>query len=89
MLPPDDRPGVTKANFDRIEKGMTLAEVQQIFGQDGEGPWFPTESKNRTYWYWDWPKVGIQFLDNCVIEKEWHNSEETILDKIRRWLRLP
>ena len=26
MLPP--RPGVTKANFDRIQEGMTLAEVE-------------------------------------------------------------
>jgi hypothetical protein len=34
MLPPG--PGVTKANFDRIEKGMTLAEVEQIFGEKGE-----------------------------------------------------
>src|ERR1035438_9324153 len=34
MLPP--RPGVTKANFDRIEKGMTRAEVEQIFGGKGE-----------------------------------------------------
>jgi hypothetical protein len=33
MLPP--RPGVTKANFDRIEKGMTLAEVEEIFGEKG------------------------------------------------------
>ena len=27
MLPPDDRPGVTKANFDRIKDGMTKPEV--------------------------------------------------------------
>ena len=30
MLPPG--PGVTKANFDRIEKGMTTAQVKEIFG---------------------------------------------------------
>jgi hypothetical protein len=27
MLPP--RPGITKANFDRIQEGMTLAEVDR------------------------------------------------------------
>jgi outer membrane protein assembly factor BamE (lipoprotein component of BamABCDE complex) len=32
MLPPG--PGVTKANFDRIEKGMTKAKVEEIFGLD-------------------------------------------------------
>ena len=30
VLPP--RPGVTKENFDRIEVGMTRAEVEKIFG---------------------------------------------------------
>jgi hypothetical protein len=29
LLPP--RPGVTKANFDRLEKGMTIEEVEAIF----------------------------------------------------------
>jgi outer membrane protein assembly factor BamE (lipoprotein component of BamABCDE complex) len=31
MLPPP--PGVTKANFDRIQEGMTRAEVEEIFGK--------------------------------------------------------
>jgi hypothetical protein len=31
LLPP--RPGVTKENFDRIEIGMTEAEVEAIFGE--------------------------------------------------------
>jgi outer membrane protein assembly factor BamE (lipoprotein component of BamABCDE complex) len=31
MLPPG--PGVTKANFDRIEKGMTRAQVEEIMGR--------------------------------------------------------
>jgi hypothetical protein len=35
LLPPDDRPGVTKANFDRIEKWMTKAQVEEIFGREG------------------------------------------------------
>ena len=33
MLPPG--PGVTKANFDRIEKGMTLAQVELLLGGTG------------------------------------------------------
>ena len=28
------RPGITKANFDRVEKGMSKAEVQAILGSD-------------------------------------------------------
>ena len=34
LLPP--RPGVTLANIERIEKGMTLAEVEKILGGPGE-----------------------------------------------------
>jgi len=32
MVPP--RAGITKANFDRIEKGMTRAEVAEILGRE-------------------------------------------------------
>src|SRR5271155_206271 len=32
LLPPP--PGVTKENFDRIENGMTRAEVEAIFGDE-------------------------------------------------------
>ena len=35
MLPP--RAGVTKANVDRIEKGMTKAEAQEIIGRPATG----------------------------------------------------
>jgi hypothetical protein len=34
LLPP--RPGVTQANFDRIEVGMTLEEVETILGGPGD-----------------------------------------------------
>ena len=39
QLPP--RPGVTRANFDRIEKGMTLAQVEEIFGKEGKSVLVP------------------------------------------------
>lgn len=79
MLPP--RPGVTKANFDRIEKGMTKAQVEEIFGGEGQ----------KTEWgrYWksdDGSGAFFQFRDHCVVYGEWYDSHETILDKIRRWL---
>jgi hypothetical protein len=85
MLPPDTRPGVTKANFDRIEMGMTLAEVEEIFGREGEPcpcpPWVIWEASGGSL-------VSIKFVDDCVLDKEWPDSKETILDKIRRWLHL-
>ncbi len=31
------KPGVTKEGFDKIENGMTLAEVEKILGSDKKG----------------------------------------------------
>jgi len=52
MLPP--RPGVTLANIERIEKGMTLAEVEKILGGPGKRfdsdplGWY--DPATNTYW---------------------------------------
>jgi hypothetical protein len=92
LLPPS--PGVTKANFERIQKGMTLAEVEEILGRkayqsvryvvDGE-------VKQETERIWaadDGSGAGVDFVDDCVTDKEWAYSHEPILHKIRRWLHL-
>ena len=94
LLPP--RPGITKANFDRIQAGMKKTEVEQIFGGKGKSSPFRALVVRRDFdggavMCWDsdigsW--AGILFVDECVLEKQWHNSNETILDRIRRWLHL-
>jgi hypothetical protein len=87
MLPPNTRPGVTKANFDRIEIGMTMAEVEEILG--GKGKSFDEDDKAFMYWDADDGSLAtIRFVDNCVPDKTWYDSDETIPDKIRRWLHL-
>jgi hypothetical protein len=113
MLPP--RPGVTKTNFDRIETGMTRAEVEDIFGGKGkEWPEFwmrsdadilkgmttqeirEIDSRERQGWdrfimRWDAndeAQAGILIQNDCVVAKQWFDSNETFLDKIRRWLHL-
>jgi hypothetical protein len=83
MLPPS--PGVTKANFDRIQDGMTRAEVEQILGGKGK------MGGVKLWRFWegnDGSEAGIAFIDDCVTEKRWTIYNETILDKIRRWLHL-
>ena len=86
MLPPG--PGVTKANFDRIREGMTYDEVEHILGQEG----IHRERREAVLYYWEadnGSQAWIQFQgDFCVVEKRWHDSDETFFDKIRRWLRL-
>jgi len=86
-LIPEGR-GVTKENFDRSQRRMTLAQVQDILGvptaQGLDGP-------NRWEMMWDNPDgnfASIYFEDGLVKWMNWHYSEENMLKKICRWLHL-
>ena len=92
MLPP--RPGVTKANFDRIEVGMQIEEVECILA----GPGFSIDKlitrdeagSGIILWqHSDGSMVMIWPADKVVAKKKWVPSQETLLNKIRRWLHLP
>jgi hypothetical protein len=86
---PPPRPGVTKANFDRIKKGMTKAEVEAIFGEKGDWPDSTAQVGQAMCWRAkDGSGAVVEFVDECVVIKQWADSHETILDKIRRWLHV-
>ena len=90
LLPPS--PGVTKANFDRIEKGMTVAEVEEIFGRGANIVTRDVVEKNDRFRAWseaDGSRADIYFMDSFVTDKHWWESNETLFDKIRRWTHLP
>src|SRR5215831_15323613 len=78
-------PGVTKENFDRIEEGMTLREVEQIFGRPGNYNWggysWQGDDGARVF-------VLFAFEGDSAGRKFWEDSTETPLDKLRRWLHL-
>jgi hypothetical protein len=81
-------PGVSKANFDRIQEGMTMAEVEEIFGGKGA----TAGMHEHTFVFWianDGSSATVDFVNDCVGAKRWHDSDETILNKIRRWLHFP
>jgi hypothetical protein len=92
MLP--ERPGVTKANFDRIQDGMTPDEVKENFGGrerdsayvDMDG--FEISSTGQNWIVDDHSHVNIRFIQGRVVEKRWVVQDETLLMKIRRWLHL-
>ncbi len=89
MLPP--RPGVTKANFGRIQEGMPLADVEGIFGRRGELWGFA--GGDRFNWVWRWRAkdksvVEVMVKSDCVTGKVWQDSDETFFDKIGHWLHL-
>jgi hypothetical protein len=91
------RPGVTKANFDRIQEGKRLEEVEQIFGGKGQSPREELRDFKELLCIWitdDGSLGSITFRDDCVLGKRWVarrllRFDETFLDKIRRWLRVP
>lgn len=82
------RAGVTKANYDRIEEGMTLAEVQTIFGNEGVIFYgYPTRTEFAYCWENEDHSCAILFFDDNreVVEKaKWSDATESIGDKIRR-----
>ena len=91
MLPP--RPGVTKANFDRIKVGMTEDDVARILGRraDLSTPVSSTlpNTIRRAHWQGDGEtKVSVTFYDEAAMGRTWE-SPETFLEKIQRWLHLP
>ncbi len=84
MLTP--RPGVTKANYDRIEIGMKQSEVEAILGK-------PTVDSFGYGWSdWNGPSGGawacILFREDIVIQKGWRGPWETesLPAKILRWI---
>jgi hypothetical protein len=102
LLPP--RPGVTKANFDRIEDGMTRQEVERILGGPGSllaenGKIIGSPGKrfaiNGDLFLWGHPlnntNVFVSFDDgDRVIGKDWKDwgPPETFLQKLQRLLHL-
>jgi SmpA / OmlA family len=91
--------GVTTANFDRIEEGMTRDEVERLLGNPSASRW----PKRKIYYMPQLPKlppgcaetewggyegiVVIHFDDKgTVIQKIMFGSPEPFRDKIHRWL---
>lgn len=89
MLPP--RPGVTKANFDLIQKGMTGAEVEAILGvSPSERTMLSREGVAFADFRGDdGASATIDFRDDVATgNKTWTASTKTLSEKLRRWLRL-
>jgi hypothetical protein len=94
---------ITKANFDRIENGMTLAQVEELFGKQGAAFHgyaehdllkFPDRDYVRKPYLWenvDRSYAIVVFDENRrVVEKaRWEDSPDKLGDKIRRLLHWP
>jgi hypothetical protein len=93
MLPPDDRPGVTKANFDRIALGSERDDVERILG--GPGRMMKLYRAGAGVWCNDrWSAddgscADIGFFNDKVTGTRWTDSTETASQKLCRWSRWP
>jgi hypothetical protein len=83
MLPASS---VNKENFDRIQDGMTQEEVKAILGEPR-----PYPIAGISFWICDGgAELYIAFDDQKnVKDKLFVPSNETLTDKLRRWLNLP
>ena len=82
-LPP--RPGVTEANVQRVEIGMSEAEVEAIFGQPFAGTLLGDKVWDRED---DNALVLVTFENGFATQKRWLPPRESLLDKICRCLHL-
>ena len=82
MLPASSGP--TKLKFDRIEMGMTKAQIEDIFNRTGA---------EHHYWSLIWRgddgDVTVRFdHTNQAIDKFWTAHPDPFIQKLRRWFRL-
>lgn len=101
MLTPDHRLGVTKANFDKLQVGMSKRQVDARLGTPSGGHYFGGLSGGLGSAFWigeDGAKVGISYSvryvdddqpDWKVDDMTWTPSTETPWQRIRRVLRIP
>jgi len=77
---------ITKENFDQIEQGMTLAQVERILG--GKGDAFVGEGQ-RFWKHADGTVIIVRLNEGKVLDQRFFPSTESIPDKLHRWMSLP
>ena len=90
MLPPG--PSVTKANFDRLEIGMSREEAAAILGRDCD-EMIQVDQSHMLAWYnqdenGEMEAQVLIRLDNGRVFNKWWRGPEGLLDRIRRWLHV-
>ena len=92
------KPGVTKANFNRLDVGMTRNEVEAVFGGpcneglvQADSIFAFSSGQQHQAWQQAWQGVDgfalVKFNENSQVEETtWHQRAGTIWDKLRRML---
>jgi hypothetical protein len=89
--------GITKRSFARIQKGMTIAEVEEIIGSPPNiisslVSWAPPRLDRTTLRSWHGPEHQISLVvdgNGIVLGKVWDGPESSgFLARILEWLGL-
>jgi hypothetical protein len=95
------RPGVTRANFERLQEGMTKAQVEALL--NGPPQHITPSGKNysrlqngtlligqtKEVWGGEQGAAIVVFDEQGgLLYKDWHDSPESFLDRIRRMIHL-
>jgi hypothetical protein len=89
-----EKPGVTKANVNRIRKGMTESEVTTILGPkdiSGLDAVIGTGAGGHTWGSWTGAaaEVTVSFTNGEVFDVRWRELEETPIQRISRYFHSP
>jgi hypothetical protein len=84
-----ERPCLNKANFNKVQMGMTRDEVERVLGQ-------PVGQEDRidegiVVVIWglaDRTQARVEFANGVVWDMAYEESTETVRDKLRRWTRV-
>ncbi len=69
--------GVTRANFSRLEDGMSQSQVEDIFGEQGRR-WHPGKSDGGILTAARWEGAGVAYAvfsgEAGLVRKQWHEE---------------
>ena len=73
--------------FNRVEIGMTLAEVQGVFSHEGT-QFFVSPDGRKQSWEWKVDEQTTMYIDfnDGMVETKALTRLDTFLDKVRRWV---
>ena len=84
---------ISKMTYERIKKGMTAEQVQAVVGMPPTDEIAVRDAGHMSlHAAWTNPDGSgfAVFVDEAgLYEKTWYDSNETIGEKIRRWVRWP
>lgn len=88
LMTPDNRPGVTRTNFSRVQIGMTLKEVYVVLGPQTDSYIDPTPVDSTYFWNGPEGSAAVGIHNRQVYKTEWTDAPGSWRARIRRAVHL-